>query len=587
MKILGISCFYHDSAAALVIDGIVVAAAQEERFSRIKGDDRFPAQAIEFCLKFAKLSIDELDIVVFYEKPFLKFERILETHLQTAPIGLKAFLHAMPLWLNKKLNQKKLLRNSFKQSFKLAPKNILFSQHHLSHAASAFFPSPFEKAAVLCLDGVGEWATASAWLGEGNTLKPLWEIRFPHSLGLLYSTFTHYCGFKINSGEYKLMGLAPFGQPRFVSLIKEKLIQLNEDGSYCLNTVYFGFINDLVSTNKKFIQLFGRPPRSSEEPIDDFYKDVAASIQQVLNEAVHNLVLRLKRDTQADSLCLAGGVALNCVSNGLIAEKNIFKNIWIQPAAGDAGGSIGAALAVHYIRNQNSRSPDSLDSMHGSFLGPAYNENQIKIAVSALNLNFEQKTEEDLINDVSDLLASGKIVGWFQGRMEFGPRALGSRSILGNPLDANMKQTMNMKIKFREGFRPFAPIVTLEDYNQYFSLPMQNEYMLLVSQVKNKKLMPAITHVDDSARVQTVNKEKNKKLHDLLRNFAKKTGHPVLINTSFNVRGEPIVCSPDHALNCFFNTDIDALVMENFLIEKCNNRHIKTSGKWHEQFQLD
>jgi carbamoyltransferase len=587
MKILGISCYYHDSAAALIEDGRIVAAAQEERFSRIKGDERFPALAIKYCLEQAQISIQDVDAIVFYEKPFLKFERILETFLNTAPKGIKSFLTAMPVWLQKKLNQKSMLKKEFNKNFSFLPKKIYFSQHHLSHAASTFFPSPYEKAAVLCIDGVGEWATTSAWLGEGADLKPIWEVKFPHSLGLLYATFTYYCGFKINSGEYKLMGLAPFGQPRFADLIKEELITLNEDGSFWLDTSYFGYIDDLTSTNKKFEKLFGRGPRHPEDNMDDFYKDVAASIQVVLNQAVLNLAKKIKVDTGVENLCMAGGVALNCVSNGLLAEKGIFKNIWIQPASGDAGGALGAALAIYYLHYKKQRDINPQDSMSGAYLGPTYQRQQIEKALKKNNLIFSTKSEKDLLEKCSQLLSENKILGWFQGRMEYGPRALGARSILAMATDPKMKSILNLKIKFRESFRPFAPIVKDEDYEKYFSLNLKNEYMLFTSQVKNTSLMPAITHMDFSARVQTVSRYKNERLHDLLTAFADKTGHGVLINTSFNVRGEPIVCTPEDAVACFINTDMDALAIEDFIVIKEDNPHIRRNKRWHEQFKLD
>ncbi len=587
MRILGISCFYHDSAAALLEDGVIVAAAQEERFSRVKGDERFPTDSIRFCLDQAGISIDQVDEIVFYEKPLLKFERIIETYLNVVPAGLISYLTAMPSWLQKKLNQKKLLKSEFKKNFNFTPAHIFFSAHHLSHAASAFYASPFEKAAVLCLDGVGEWATTSAWLGDGSKLKSLWEIKFPHSLGLLYSTFTHYCGFKINSGEYKLMGLAPFGKPIYADLIKQKIIRLNPDGSYWLDTTYFGYLDDLVSTTKKFEKLFQMPTRKPESALTDFYKDVSASIQQVLNEAVLALARRLKQDTGADSICLAGGVALNCVANGLLVEQNIFEKIWVQPAAGDAGGALGAALALHYLKNGHQRIINKSDDMQGAFLGPDFSDQQIENCLRKFNLKFEKLDEEITLAATAKMLSESKIVGWFQGRMEYGPRALGSRSILGNPLAANIKSNMNLKIKFRESFRPFAPIVIDEQYDRYFSLRLKNEYMLLISKVKDTDLMPAITHVDGTARVQTIFKQKNKKLYRLLQHFEKLSGHAVLINTSFNVRSEPIVCKPEDAINCFLNTDIDSVVLGNFIVTKMDNPQIKRDSKWHEQFRLD
>lgn len=587
MIILGISCFYHDSAATLINNGKIIAAAQEERFSREKGDERFPHHSIQYCLNQAGISLSEVNEVVFYEKPFLKFERLVETYLHIAPRGLKSFLTAMPSWLDKKLNQKKLLREEFRKHFKFVPKNILFNEHHLSHASSAFFASPFSRAAVLCLDGVGEWATTSAWSGDGENLTPLWSISFPHSLGLLYSTFTHYCGFKINSGEYKLMGLAPFGKPEYCDLIKKNLIHIFDDGSYALNLKYFGFLDDLVATNSDFEQLFGRKARRPEAPLDVFYKDIAASIQSVLTDTVIGLVRKIKSDTQAENLCLAGGVALNCVTNGVLASQNIFKDIWIQPAAGDAGGSLGAALSLHYLGHKKKRIFPTIDQMQGAFLGPSFSDREIESALKSTTLKYQCLDSEHLYQQVAELLAEGQVVGWFRGRMEFGPRALGSRSILANPLVPGMQSKLNLKIKFREGFRPFAPIVTEESYSKYFSLALRNEYMLLVSTVIDPELMPAITHVDGSARVQTIKRETSPETHALLKAFSKKTGHEVLINTSFNVRGEPIVCKPSEAIDCFVNTDIDVLVMENFLITKLDNPNIRRDNQWCEKFKLD
>ncbi len=589
MKILGLSCYYHDSAAALIDGSQILCAAQEERFTRIKGDESFPKNAIEFCLSSQGLTLHQIDAIVFYEKPLLKFERILETFFNICPRGLKAFLTAMPPWLQKKLNHKKLLRSEFKRHFNFIPQKIYFSEHHLSHAASAFYPSPYTEAAILCLDGVGEWATTSAWRGRDGHISPLWEIHFPHSLGLLYSAFTHYCGFKINSGEYKLMGLASFGKPLYQDLIKTKLIHLNSDGSYWMDKQFFGYTDDLVATNAKFEKLFSRAARKPEDPLDPFYMDIAASIQSVLNEAIVNLALRIKEDTGLENLCLAGGVALNCVSNGLLAKENIFKNIWVQPAAGDAGGALGAALAFYYMNQlpQPRRTPQPQDDMNAAYLGPEFSKQDTLKILKTYRLPFQEFDETELLSKIASLLADNKVIGWFQGRMEFGPRTLGSRSILGNPLDPNMQSKMNMKIKFREGFRPFAPIVTDSSYSRYFSLENKNEYMLFVSPVFDKKLMPSITHVDGTARVQTVFKEKNLRLHKLLEVFAEKTGHPVLINTSFNVRGEPIVCDPEDAIQCFLNTDIDALVLDHCLILKNEEINSRRTKNWHEQFSLD
>lgn len=587
MRILGISCYYHDSAAALVVEGKIIAAAHEERFSRIKGEEKFPAEAIAYCLNQGGITLGEIDEIVFYEKPLLKFERILETYINVAPRGLISFLTALPSWLQKKMNHKKMLKKEFLKKFNFSPKEIFFCEHHLSHAASAFFPSPFEKAAVLCMDGVGEWATTTAWVGENEKLTPIWEIKFPHSLGLLYSAFTHYCGFKINSGEYKLMGLAPFGKPIYVELIKKNLIHLNLDGGYWINTSFFGFLDSLEATNSKFENLFGKKCREPESPLDDFYKDISASIQIVLNEAVLNLAQRIKNDTGLEQLCLAGGVALNCVANGLLAGNNIFKDIWIQPAAGDAGGALGCALALYYLKNKRHRACEHADSMNGAYLGPSYSDEQIELTLKQNRLKYYKKENQEFIEEAANFLVKNKIIGWFQGRMEYGPRALGARSILGNPLDINMKSVMNLKIKFREGFRPFAPIVTEKDYGRYFSLNLKNEYMLFVSDVKNTSLMPAITHIDGTARVQTIYESKNPKLHRLLEAFGRKSGHPVLINTSFNIRSEPIVCKPQDAVECFLNTDIDILIIEDFIVRKVDNLQIKRDALWREKFNLD
>ena len=587
--ILGISCYYHDAAAVLIDETSILAGAQEERFTRVKGDESFPIHAIRFCLESTKTTLADIEAVVFYEKPFLTFERILENFLYVSPSGLIPFLAASNTWFSKKLNMRGTLRKEFRKYFGSEAKNMpfYFSQHHLSHAASAFFPSPFHKAAVLCVDGVGEWATTSAWIGEGNKLTPLWEIRYPHSLGLLYSTFTYYCGFKINSGEYKLMGLAPFGEPRFVDLIEQHLIHFHEDGSYSLNLEYFGFMDSMHATNEKFHKLFGAPPRQSEGEMTEFYKDIAASIQVVLNKAILRLAEKVKADTGLENLCMAGGVTLNCVANGLLSEAKIFEHLWIQPAAGDAGGALGAALGYLHLHCQKPRQVHSSDLMKGAYLGPQYNREQILKALKNKNLNFEEKSMDEVVKWSAQQLAENQILGWFQGSMEYGPRALGSRSILGSPLPANMKSKMNQKIKFREGFRPFAPIVTNEAYSSYFALPEKNEYMLLISKTKQPELMPAITHVDNTARTQTVYKEKNPVLHQLLEEFGHKSGHSVLINTSFNVRGEPIVCTPENAIDCFVNTDIDVLVLENFVVTKKMNPQLKAHKDWHEQFQLD
>lgn len=589
MRILGVSCFYHDAAAALIDESNILAAAQEERFSRIKGDESFPTEAIRFCLESTGTRLDDLEAVVFYEKPLLTFERILENFLYVCPKGLIPFLMASNTWFSKKLNMRATLRSEFKKHFGDKAKKIkfYFSQHHMSHAASAFFPSPFEEASVLCIDGVGEWSTTSAWTGQGNKLTPLWEIRYPHSLGLLYSAFTYYCGFKINSGEYKLMGLAPFGQPRFKKLIEDNLIRFHEDGSYSLNLSYFGYMDSLYATNERFHRLFGSDPRTPEAEMTDFYKDVAASIQVVLNEAILRLAGKIKADTGLRNLCLAGGVSLNCVANGLLSDAKIFERLWIQPAAGDAGGALGAALGYLHLHCEKPRSVLQTDAMKGSYLGPSYSRDEILAVLKEKELKFIEKKPNEMIQWTAEQLAKNQIIGWYQGAMEYGPRALGSRSILGNPLHSDMKSKMNLKIKFREGFRPFAPIVTSESYKDYFMLDEKNEYMLLISKTKKPELMPAITHVDETARVQTVYSEKNPVLHKLLKEFAQHTGHPVLINTSFNVRGEPIVCTPQNAIECFLNTDIDALVLENFVVTKEMNKEQQAEEGWHAQFKLD
>ena len=589
MRILGLSCFYHDAAAVLIDDQSILAAAQEERFTRKKGDESFPAHAIRYCLESTGTHFENIDAVVFYEKPLQTFERILENFLYVCPKGLIPFLAASNTWFGRKLNMRGYLKKEFRKHFGDQAKNInlFFSEHHLSHASSAFFPSPFEEAAILCVDGVGEWATTSAWVGKGNEITPLWEIRYPHSLGLLYSAFTYYCGFKINSGEYKLMGLAPFGHPQFKKLIEDNLIRYHDDGSFSLNLNYFGYMDSMYATNERFHKLFGAPPRQPEGEMTPFYKDIAASIQEVLNEAMFRLVQKIKIDTGAKYLCLSGGVSLNCVANGLISETQIFDRTWIQPAAGDAGGALGAALGYLHLEAKRPREVQKSDSMKGAYLGPHYSRAEILEALQDKGLKYEEKSLGEVIEWTGLKLSENQIVGWYQGPMEYGPRALGSRSILGNPLDPEMKSKMNLKIKFREGFRPFAPIVTSENYDEYFTLPEQNEYMLLVSKTLKPGLMPAITHVDETARVQSVYNEKNPVLHRLLKEFSKHSGHPVLINTSFNVRGEPIVCTPQNAIDCFIHTDIDVLVMENFIITKKMNPQLNPEKEWHARFKLD
>lgn len=613
MKILGISAYYHDSAAALVDSGKIVAAAQEERFSRKKHDSRFPISAIEYCLREAKTDLDSLEAVVFYDKPLTKFERLLETYLSYAPSGLSSFLIAMPVWLKEKL----FLKSTLKKELKALMKNrkgklpkLLFAEHHQSHAASAFFPSPYEKAAVLCLDGVGEWATTSVWLGENNQLKPQWEIEFPHSLGMLYSAFTYYTGFKVNSGEYKLMGLAPYGEPKYVDLIYKHLIDLKEDGTFRLNMDYFNFAVGLTMTNTRFDSLFGAPPRKPESKVTQKEMDLARSIQVVTEEVVLRLSRSIYRELKTDALCLAGGVALNCVANGRLLREGPFKKIWIQPAAGDAGGALGAALSgwYEYFKSER-RVANENDQMRGSYLGPAFEETEIQAALDSIGARYERLNEQQLNDRLSDLLAQENVIGWCQGRMEFGPRALGSRSIIGDPRSQKMQSVMNLKIKYRESFRPFAPAVLAEDVKEYFDLDIPSPYMLIVAPVAEKHQLPmtedqktlfgieklnvprssipAVTHVDYSARVQTVHAETNPKFYSLLKAFKKKTGCGVLVNTSFNVRGEPIVCSTEDAYRCFMRTEMDYLVVENFVLAKNAQPKPKEDLSWQKEFELD
>jgi carbamoyltransferase len=593
VRILGISAFYHDSAAALVRDGVVVAAAQEERFSRKKHDARFPTHAVEYCLSQEGVPLDDVDFIVFYEKPFLKFERLLETYLAFAPHGLRSFQMAVPLWLREKLFQKDLLR---KELGKFASgkvdweKRLLFTEHHLSHAASAFFPSPFEEAAVLTMDGVGEWATTSLCAGKGNSLEMTREILFPHSLGLLYSAFTYYTGFKVNSGEYKVMGLAPYGEPKYTQLIFDHLIDVKPDGSFRLNLEYFDYCTGLTMTNRKFDELFGLPVRSPDQLLVQQHMDLAASVQAVLDEVVLRLTRSLADETGMENLCLAGGVALNCVANGKILRDGRFKNIWIQPAAGDAGGALGAALAVYHLHKEQPRTPQPGDSMRGSYLGPEFTQEQIETRLTAAGAKFTVVDDAAAIQEAVDALEAEKAVGWFQGRMEFGPRALGARSILGDPRSPRMQATLNLKVKYRESFRPFAPSVLREDVSEWFELDADSPYMLLVADVvegrrkpmteEQQKLfgidklnvprsdIPAVTHVDYSARIQTVHKETNPRYHALLTAFKARTGCPVIVNTSFNVRGEPIVCTPEDAFACLMGTEMEMLVAGNCVLRK-------------------
>ena len=609
--ILGISAFYHDSAATIVLNGKIIAAAQEERFTRIKHDSNFPHNAVEFVLKFSNLKLSDIDHIVFYEKPFLKFERLLETYVAFAPRGFAQFVKAMPIWLRDKLFQKKMLLNLLKEhddNFKDENK-MLFSEHHLSHAASAFYPSPFNEAVVLTADGVGEWATTTVAVGKGNKLNMKKEIHFPHSLGLLYSAFTYYTGFKVNSGEYKLMGLAPYGEPKYYNQIKDNLIDIKNDGSFRLNQDFFNYATGLTMTNDKFHNLFGKRPRNSkEDKITQFHMDIAASIQKVTEDIMLSLAISLRQEFNIPNLCLAGGVALNCVANGKILKEKIFDNIWIQPAAGDAGGSLGAALAFWHIEQNKERKISNTDDMQGSYLGPQYSQQEVEKKLNDLGAKFEILNEENLINRVTEDLSKGNVIGWFQGRMEFGPRALGARSIIGDPRSPSMQKNLNLKIKYRESFRPFAPSVMREDLSDWFEMDCDSPYMLFVSDVvQNKRRsmtkdeeslfgidklnakrseIPAVTHVDYSARIQTVHKETNSKYYKLLSEFKKKTGCPVLVNTSFNVRGEPIVNTPEDAFNCFMGTELDVLAIGNCYLNKENQ--IKSLKKdYKTKYELD
>ena len=601
-SILGISAFYHDSAAALIIDGKIIAAAQEERFSRKKHDSSYPFHAIEYVLKEAKLKLNEVNYITFYEKPFLKFERLLETYVAFAPKGFKSFSMSMPIWLGEKLFQKKILYNELRnhdENFHDINK-IYFSEHHFSHAASAYYPSPFNDATILTLDGVGEWATTTMAKGYGQELEILKEIHFPHSIGLLYSAFTYYTGFKVNSGEYKVMGLAPYGEPKFKNLILDKLIDLKEDGTFRLNMEFFDYATGLKMTNEKFSKLFGKPVRNSRKDLlTQFHMNIASSIQVVTEEIVLRLARSIAKDNESKNLCMSGGVALNCVANGKILKEKIFENIWIQPAAGDAGGALGAALALWHKELKQERLTSLKDNMRGSYLGPSFNNDEILDKLTTLGADFEKLSEEDLLKITAKELSKEKIIGWFQGRMEFGPRALGARSIIADPRSETMQKKLNLKVKFRESFRPFAPSVIREDLSEWFDLDCDSPYMLLVADVKNnikkemteeeKKLfgieklnvkrsdIPAVTHVDYSARIQTVHENTNPRYYKLIKNFKNITKCPVLVNTSFNVRGEPIVCSIEDAYKCFMGTDLDILVCGDFILykEKQNNQSSK------------
>ena len=605
--ILGISAFYHDSAAALLRDGEIVAAAQEERFTRKKHDPDFPSRAVQFCFEQAGIEAADVDFVAFYDKPILKFHRLLETYLGFAPIGLKSFRKAIPTWLGEKLHMK----GRMTRALGCKPKNrYVFPEHHESHAASAFYPSPFEEAAIVTMDGVGEWATTSIGVGEGNKIKLVREIRFPHSLGLLYSAFTYYCGFKVNSGEYKLMGLAPYGEPKYADRIREHLIDLREDGSYRLDLSYFNYCQGLTMTNDKFAAVFGQPARSPETDLSQFQMDVAASIQEVTEEVMLKTARYAKEVTGKDNLCLAGGVALNCVGNGVILRDGPFDKIWIQPAAGDAGGALGAAQFVWHNLLGEARDAQPADSQRGSLLGPKYESADIKSFLDGEDVVYEECTEEGLADRVAELVEQENVIGWFQGPMEFGPRALGSRSIIGDARSPKMQSVMNLKIKFRESFRPFAPIVLREHASDYFEIEERHDspYMLIVAPVREDKrkqvdqglfgldklkqvrsVIPAVTHVDYSARLQTVDGERNPRLASMMRRFHERTGSPVLINTSFNVRGEPIVCTPQDALRCFMGTEMDVLVLENFVIRRVAQEHMPEVDreKYLSAFALD
>ncbi len=593
MRILGLSAYYHDSAAALAVDGRIVAAAQEERFTRRKHDPGFPENAIRACLELGGISPGEIDFVAFYDKPFLKFERLLETYLAFAPKGFESFRMALPIWIKEKLFQKSLLLKQLRRLDEAVDwdKRLLFSEHHLSHAASAFFPSPFERAAVLTMDGVGEWTTTSCAMGNGAKLEVTREIHFPHSLGLLYSAFTYYAGFKVNSGEYKVMGLAPYGEPRFVDAIKQHLIDIKEDGSFRLNLEYFDYCTGLRMTNARFDEAFGGPPRPSETLLTQREMDLAASIQAITEEVVLKLARGIAKQSGERNLCLAGGVALNCVANGKLLREKYFDRLWIQPAAGDAGGAVGAALVAHHLYKRGARLLDgALDGMSGSYLGPSYGQSEIESRLQAAGARFEVVTDGRLIDLAAGSLADGKALGWHQGQMEFGPRALGARSILGDPRSPTMQKMLNLKVKYRESFRPFAPAVLREDLADWFDLDDDSPYMLLVADVarrhriemsdEQKRLfgidklnvprstIPAVTHVDYSARIQTVHSETNPRFHDLLSRFKALTGCPVLVNTSFNVRSEPIVCTPEDAFRCFMGSEIETLAIGNCFLRK-------------------
>ncbi len=605
MNILGISAFYHDSAACLVTDGEIISAAQEERFTRKKHDFRFPVNAARFCLEYSKLEIDDIDIVAFYDKPFLKFERLLETYLTYAPVGIKSFIKAMPLWIKQKLWIKDLIKKELGYEGK-----VIFPEHHESHAASAFYPSPFNDAAILTLDGVGEWTTTSYGIGEGNRINLIADIKYPHSIGLLYSAFTYFTGFRVNSGEYKVMGLAPYGEPKYVDVIMNELINLKDDGSFKMNMKYFNYNAGLTMTNTKFARLFGGPPRKPESQLTQREMDLARSVQEVTEEIMLRMVRHVKKKTGKNNLCLAGGVALNCVANGKILREKIFDEIWIQPAASDAGGALGAALFAWYQYLGNERKIEADDDLQkGSYLGPEFSDDEIKIFLDTNNLSYSKLEEDDVIEKTADLINNQKVIGWFQGRMEFGPRSLGNRSIIGDARSPEMQKKMNLKIKFRESFRPFAPSVLEEKVSEYFDIYTPSPYMLLVAGVQRDKrkdmtdeenklfgieklnikrsVIPAVTHVDYSARIQTVNGKHNKKYYNLIKKFDEKFNCPVIINTSFNVRGEPIVCTPEDAYKCFMRTEMDFLVMGNFILDKKDQKPLENDTNWRKEFALD
>ena len=614
--LLGISCFYHDSAAVLIGDGEIISAVQEERFSRKKHDSRFPGNAIKYCLKSNNLDLSDIKNIVYYEKPLLTFERLLETYLAVAPRGGRSFIAAMQVWFKKKLFLKAELKKSFKIiQGEITPKKdicipeILFSEHHLSHAAAAFYPSPFDEAVILCMDGVGEWATTSTWIGRSNKIKPLWEISFPHSLGLLYSAFTYYCGFKVNSGEYKLMGLAPYGKPIYLKEIKEKLINIKDDGTFRLDMKYFKYHRGFRMTSNKFHKLFGSEPRKPEQELKQFHMDLASSIQAVTEEILIKIARTLRKETGINNICLAGGVALNCVANGKLLKKNIFDDIWIQPASGDAGSALGAGLIGWYEYLNKPRRINPKDSMKGTYLGCNFSNEKIINYLREIKAPFEKYTDPELFEKLAILLKEGKVVGWFNGPMEFGPRALGGRSIIGDPRNQNMQNLVNLKIKFRESFRPFAPSVLEEDVASQFEMDHKSPYMLLVSPLKKelcivmneeqnklfgieklnvpRSSLPAITHVDYSSRVQTVNKETNPRYYNLIKAFKKLTKCPLLVNTSFNVRGEPIVCSPQDAYRCFMRTEMDVLVLQNQILFKDKQPQTEQDETWEQEFELD